>query len=156
MVSCCMTSENGQDLDQHPALRLLMIQQPPLLPLRPALHPPLPRTHRFGEVESGRSIRSSEPGPKSLSVPCLEDKKKKHSKQFIGKWSHESRYSITIFILRNEVRLEPAWLCTLWQSKPKTVPLYRAAHTIFKYPPKEVPKNFVSQGQCYFFECLLL
>lgn len=75
MVSCCMTSENGQDLDQHSALRLLMIQQPPLLPLRPAPHPPLPHTLRFGEVESGRSIRSSEPGPKSLSVPCLEDKK---------------------------------------------------------------------------------
>lgn len=71
-----MTSENGQDLDQQSALLLLMIQQqPPLLPPpRLALHPLLPHTLRFGEVESGRSTRSAEPGPKYLSVPCLEDK----------------------------------------------------------------------------------
>lgn len=141
MVSCCMTSENGQDLDQHPALRLLTIQQPPLLPLRPALHPPLPRTLRFGEVESGRSIRSSEPGPKSLSVPCLEDKKTWQAIYWqVKSWKQIFNHHIYI------KKWGQTWasLFTMWQSKPKTVLLYRAAHTTFKHPPKEVPKNFVS------------
>lgn len=96
-----MTLGNGQDLVQQSALlllttqlllmlplppRLLLPPPPPKLPkllpkllllllLRLALPPLPPHTLRFGEMEPGQSTRSAEPGPKSLSVPCLAEEK---------------------------------------------------------------------------------
>lgn len=69
------TSESGQDLDRQSALLLLTIQLL-LQVLQQQLALPLllpPHTAHFGEMESGQSTHSAEPGPKSPSVPCLAE-----------------------------------------------------------------------------------
>lgn len=61
----------GPDLDRPSAPLPPMTQRAPGPLPRPAPRPPLPRTLRFGGMESGRSSRLAEPGPGCLSEPCL-------------------------------------------------------------------------------------